>query len=287
MLRATTAACLLVFTALYGWAQSTPGESRPHSQPVDFYPRKLQRLITFPGIDNPKTTLHEALDRLGKESGLVFDVNERTFKFENVMDVLKTQIADPNPIPAMENVRADQVLDRILSRIPTPSGATWIVRKDRVEITTGQVQQAEIWEEFHQGPFYRLVHLAVKEQALADVLNDLASQADVNIVLDRRVSDRARIAITFRVTNAPLDTVLRLLTEMVDLEALAVNNVIFVTTKANAQALAAKVRAEKEQARVKKRLQEQLMNPVDEGDAQAISGLGPFRDNRRTILGGP
>src|SRR5262249_39782578 len=89
-----------------------------------------------------KTTFIEALDQMAARYNLVFDVNERAFKFENVMDVLKTQIADPNPIPRMET-SLGTVLKRILSRIPAPSGATYLIRRDVIEITPGQFATAE------------------------------------------------------------------------------------------------------------------------------------------------
>jgi hypothetical protein len=107
---------------------------------------ELQKLLSqpvkFPGLDDPKTTLSEALEALAKRYNLSFDINEKAFKFENVMDVAKTEIATPNPIPEMHTTLST-VLRKVLARIPVPSGATYIIRRDVIEVTTGTFAGAE------------------------------------------------------------------------------------------------------------------------------------------------
>jgi hypothetical protein len=95
----------------------------------------LSEPISFKGVDDPKTTLEEALDALGKTCNVTFDVNEKAFAFEQLKDVLKTEVAQPTPIPEMKATLAT-VLREILARVPVGSGATWVIRKDVIEITT-------------------------------------------------------------------------------------------------------------------------------------------------------
>jgi tetratricopeptide (TPR) repeat protein len=102
----------------------------------------LGRTVRFDGFDDPKTTLQEALDALATRYNLQFDVNEKAFKFEGLDDVLKKEIATPNPIPAM-NASIGTILRRILSRLTVQTGATFIIRRDTIEITTGQFATAE------------------------------------------------------------------------------------------------------------------------------------------------
>ncbi len=102
----------------------------------------LSKPVKFPGFDDPKTTLQEVLDALAKRYNLSFDINEKAFKFENIMDVNKTEIASPNPIPEMHTTLST-VLRRVLQRVPVPSGATYIIRRDVIEITTGTFAGAE------------------------------------------------------------------------------------------------------------------------------------------------
>ncbi len=55
--------------------------------------------VKYPGLDDPKTTLTKRSSRLAKRYNLSFDINEKAFKFENIMDVGKTEIADAQPDP--------------------------------------------------------------------------------------------------------------------------------------------------------------------------------------------
>jgi tetratricopeptide (TPR) repeat protein len=102
----------------------------------------LGRTQRFEGFDDPKTTLQEALDQLANRYNVQFDVNEKAFKFEQVDDVLKKEIATPTPIPPM-NASLGTILRRILGRITINSGATFIIRRDTIEITTGLFSTAE------------------------------------------------------------------------------------------------------------------------------------------------
>src|SRR4029077_6454536 len=73
---------------------------------------------------------------------VTFDINERAFKYEMLNDVAKTEIANPNPLPGVKSTFGT-VLKRILARVPVPSGATYLIRRDVIEITTGQFATAE------------------------------------------------------------------------------------------------------------------------------------------------
>jgi hypothetical protein len=96
---------------------------------------KLKQLIDYEGIDNPKTTLSEELEKLSKKYDLRFDIDERAFKYENVMEAGMTEIANPNPIPRRRASIA-VVIDTILHRSPVPSGACYQIREDHILITT-------------------------------------------------------------------------------------------------------------------------------------------------------
>jgi tetratricopeptide (TPR) repeat protein len=102
----------------------------------------LNKTIDWQGIDDPKTTLGEALEQLSKMNRVTFDINERAFKYEMLNDVNKTEIANPNPLPGVKSTLGT-VLKRILARVPVPSGATYLIRRDVIEITTGTFASAE------------------------------------------------------------------------------------------------------------------------------------------------
>jgi tetratricopeptide (TPR) repeat protein len=101
----------------------------------------LSRVTKYDGLDDPKFTLQDALDQLSAKYGVQFDVNEKAFKFEMVDDVLKKEIANP-AIPPM-TASLGTIIRKILSRIVVNSGATYIIRRDTVEITTGLFATSE------------------------------------------------------------------------------------------------------------------------------------------------
>jgi hypothetical protein len=107
---------------------------------------KLSEAVNFDGFDDPKTTLQDALDYLTERWDLTFDVLDQAFKAAGYADksVLSETIANP-PIPRMRGVSLATVLRKILSRIQTQPGkeATYIIRRDQIEITTADFAVAE------------------------------------------------------------------------------------------------------------------------------------------------
>jgi hypothetical protein len=97
---------------------------------------KLDQTVEFPGIKaDPKMKLQELLDHLARQYGLTFDINEAAFRAEMVEDVGNKPVAE-EPVPKMISVSLDTVLRKIMSRIPSQSGVTYVVRSDAIEITT-------------------------------------------------------------------------------------------------------------------------------------------------------
>jgi hypothetical protein len=236
----------------------------PAPNPPLSVPQKLAQRVKFDGIDDPKIPLAEALEKLTKLYDVNFDINEKAFKFDNIMEVEKSEIA-VTPIPAMKNVRLSTILRKILSRVPAPSGATYLVRSDRIEITTGTFQAPEIWGRYG-GPHLPLVNATLAKSPLEDAIKELAEQTEFNVILDNRAADKAKIPVSATLRNMPLDTALRLLADMADLRSVHLDNVLYVTTKENAAELEA--RLEKEKVPV---------NPVDDnsGDFSLRKGTGP------------
>jgi hypothetical protein len=230
---------LVVVLATAGGARAAQEQPERADELID----ALNRAVKFPGIEDPKATLIEALDQLARMYDLSFEVNERAFKFEMVPDVLKTEVELPNPIPPM-NATPAHVLRKVLARVPVPSDATFLVRKDTIEITTGLALRDEVWGANYRGPWLPLVYVRFERVPLQEALRELARQTDTNIVLDVDVGRRARVPVTARLRNAPLGVAVRLLADMADLRAVQVANVVYVTTPRKADRLQARVNAE-------------------------------------------
>jgi hypothetical protein len=106
---------------------------------------RLSDTVNFDGLDDPRTTLQDALEYLSDRFDLSFDVLEFAFKAQlGDRSVLNEPVAQ-TPIPKMRGVSLATVLRKILARIPTQPGreATYIIRRDQIEITTADFAVAE------------------------------------------------------------------------------------------------------------------------------------------------
>jgi hypothetical protein len=71
----------------------------------------------------------------------------------------------------------------------------------------------------------------------AATIKQLAADTGANVVLDPRLKDKANAAVTLKLDDVPLETAVRLLSEVADLGAIRMNNVLFVTTAERAEKL--------------------------------------------------
>src|SRR5262249_15192412 len=115
-------------------------------------------------------------------------------------------------------------------RVPAQSGATYLVRRDAIEITTTAAARAEVWGEGYDGPFLPLVNARIQKVPLDEALAQLSDQAQFNILIDKRVGDKASTAVGGRFRTLPLDTAVALLAEMAELKVVHRDNALFVTT---------------------------------------------------------
>ena len=71
----------------------------------------------------------------------------------------------------------------------------------------------------------------------------------VSVVLDRRVHGEPRLNATLN--NVPLDTAVRLLADMSDLDVVAMDSVLYVTNKPNAEKLQRELQARRQKIQEK------------------------------------
>src|SRR5262249_31335926 len=153
-------------------------------------------------------------DALSKSQDVTIHINDRAFREEEVMGVQHTPIADPSAIPELTGTLS-VMLTKILNKVPVPSGATFLIRDDAIEITTNKALRRE----FYRGrpgraPLPPLVHADITGVPLAVALRDLARTHGSNIVVDARAAKEAGTTVTAELTNVPLDTAVALLADM-------------------------------------------------------------------------
>jgi RNA polymerase sigma factor (sigma-70 family) len=205
----------------------------------------LRNPIRFNGADDSKMTLAEVLEQLAKQYHVAFDVNEKAFRLENKPDVLQTQVAT-TPIPAMTGSLAS-VLQRILARVDVSSGATYIIRKEVIEITTNQFLYAELRLPPEGNPADgspiaplgpQLIYEDLEEAALPAALRKVSEATGVTVVLDPKAYPKESTPkLTAKLMNVPVETAVRVLADMADLQVIRLDNVLYVTTAQKAARL--------------------------------------------------
>jgi hypothetical protein len=252
MSRGVACLALVVAAGVFAWASAPAPNAQMGGQPLA-PPQPLvdmpYKVVKYEGLDDPKATLLDALEQLGKVHRLTFDIDEAAFKAEKVMDVARTEIA-ATPIPRMERVQLRVVLDKLLQRVPVPSGATWLLRGDHIVITTRQAARREVFrgwaaaaggdgKEAPAKPFPVLVHANFRPTPLDVALDTIAERSDRNVVLDATVDPKkAATPITLRLRNTPVDTAVLLVAHQAGLQLVEMDNVLLVTTAEKAAAIA-------------------------------------------------
>lgn len=155
------------------------------------------------------------------------------------------------PIPKMSQVRLETVLKKILARVPSASGATYVLRRDGIEITTAEFKLAEFRTanaSLPPGldappppigmpmPELFLVQADFDKRPLDQAFKELANATDSTIVLDGRAADKAK-PVTAALINVPLDTAVEILANMSGLQVVSRDRVLYVTTRDNADAM--------------------------------------------------
>ncbi|MBI3409878.1 MAG: hypothetical protein HY040_16185 [Planctomycetes bacterium] len=191
-------------------------------------PIELNNIHNFIG-NNPMTlwdflvSVDKLLSEKGKE--LPIFINVARFKEENpdAPDIFETQIRLKVP-PRLKTVKLATLLRMALSQAPT-NNATYLIRRDHVEITTNEAAHPE-----------RLLAKAVRARfektPLNEALEELAGMTGATIVLDGRVGDSAKTLVSAAFNNSiTLYDAVRLLAEMADLRVEVENSIMFVTSK--------------------------------------------------------
>jgi RNA polymerase sigma factor (sigma-70 family) len=218
-------------------AEPEPAKAKNANRAKELIDR-LAKPIDFNGFDDPKMTLQDAMEHLADKFELTFDFDEVAFREAGYQD--KSVLQDPvatTPLPRMRGVKLETVLRKVLARIVTPvdKEATFIVRRDHIEITTRDKARSEAFRDFSRD--VPLVNVICEKRPLSEALDELAASSGVNLVIDPRVDDKSKTAISATLLSVPADTAIRVLADMADLQPAFLDNVIYVTSRENAKRL--------------------------------------------------
>src|SRR5262249_4326407 len=153
-----------------------------------------------------------------------------------VQEVLTFKIAESQPLPKARGTSLDQVVRKILSRIPTANEPTFLIHRRGIVLTTKKAASKLVLGDENQ-PLPPLVHRKFDKRPLEDALGEIAALTDVNVVVDESIGDKAKESVSARMLNTPVETAVRLLAARADLTSLRIDNTIYVTTRDKAAKL--------------------------------------------------
>jgi hypothetical protein len=210
---------------------------RPNTEPEKAKPTqairtKLAALVTLERGMDAGTPLRDALEFLSDRHDITIIVNTVAFGDQGIENVFEHHVQ----LPRIVGLRFSTILSMLAAQLK----GTFLVHNDHVELTTFPHVQAENWARRPRENGLALapmVDVEFDNRPLNDALRELADQSGINVVVDVRARQSAQTAITARLSHVPVDTAVRVLADMTDLKSLAIDNVIYVTSKPNAKVL--------------------------------------------------
>ena len=131
--------------------------------------------------------------------------------------------------PAVDVDLKDVKLKTALRTVLEPYGLTYAVVGDTLVVTTEQAAVARVMRQ--------RVNVEFDKVEFAQALKQLSKDTGANLLLDSRVEKEAQNAVSLELEDVPLETAVRLLSEMAGLKPVRVGNVLFITDKKNAAEL--------------------------------------------------
>jgi RNA polymerase sigma-70 factor (ECF subfamily) len=184
---------------------------------------KLDSPTTF-DID-PGTPLKEALGFIGERYRLTILINREAFQTDLNVDDIEGK---PINLPKLVDVKLRTILRVILDQVQGDYYTTedLLIVVPRTRSLLGEVSWQSIDVDFQQRP-------------LSEALKELSDRTGVTVVLDARHQEKAKLQVTADLKNVPFLTAVRVLADMADLRPVAMDNLIYVTSKENAKAIEA------------------------------------------------
>jgi hypothetical protein len=152
-------------------------------------------------------------------------------KFNVVIDritFINTWGFEPNSPQApvsvnLKNVKTRTALRSVLSQY----NLGYAIVGDTMIVTT---EEMAIQKQLRQR-----VSVDLDKTTAADAFKRLSKETGTNLLLDSRVAKESQTAVTLQLDDVPLDTAVKLISQMAGLKTVKIGNVLFITTKAMAE----------------------------------------------------
>jgi RNA polymerase sigma factor (sigma-70 family) len=182
------------------------------------------------------SSLKDVLDFLSEKFHVTFIVNAQAFERAGVGG--GRIVADtPVNLSKMRGVTLATALRYLLDQLQ----GTYLIRKDHIEITTGDWKAIEAFGSRALDDFQLampMINAVFRDVPLDLALANLAEQSGKNVVLDPQVEEKQKKSpISARLLNTPVDAAVLVAADMAGLRPVTIGNVFYVTTRDNAQRL--------------------------------------------------
>jgi len=203
---------ILVATANVAAAAPSASDKDRAAGPAEKVRQALNAPVNFKA---EKQSLTAAIEML-KEKG----------KVNLVLDTVSMQqlgwLPDHPPTPVDVDLK-DVKLKTALRTVLEPYGLSFAVVGDTVVVATEQMAARR--------QLQQRVSLTLDKVELAQAFKQLRADTGVSLVLDSRVEEEAKNAVSLELEDVTLETAVRLLSEMAGLKPVRIDDVLFVTKK--------------------------------------------------------
>jgi hypothetical protein len=191
-------------------APVAPDNKDKTASPAEKIKKQLDQNISLEITEQPLTL---ALNQIREQTKINFVIDKWTIQQMGL---------DPEQMPV--NVKLKDVKVRTALRsVLSPYNLGYAIIGDTVLISTDDMAM-------HRQMKQR-VSVELEKVDLAAALKQLSRETATNLMLDTRVGKEAKTEVSLQMEDVPLETAVRLVSEMAGLKPVKVGNVLFVTTK--------------------------------------------------------
>jgi hypothetical protein len=219
--RPFVAALALALAPALGWA-APAAPSAPDKDKAASPAEKIRQALNAPvTVKVEKQSLTAAIDVLKAKGKINFSID--TFSIQQL-----GWLPDQPPTPVDVDLK-DVKLKSALRTILDPYNLSYAVVGDTVVVTTEPMAVARQMKQ--------RVNVEFEKVEFATALKQLSRDTGANLLLDSRIEKEAKNAVSLELDDVPLETAVRLLSEMAGLKPVRIGNVLFITEKKNAAEL--------------------------------------------------
>lgn len=204
---------LLTFAPLSAAPVGTP--VKKESSPAEKLRKELDQVISIEIVDQP---LNLALNQLREHTKLNFALDLQTLAQMGI-----------NPEMPINGKFKEAKVRTVLRTVLGGLNLSFAIVGEVVLISSDEMT---MYRQMQQR-----VSVDLDKVEFAQALRQLSRETATNLILDSRVAKDANHPVTLQAEDVPLETVVRLMSEMVGLKPVRVGNVLFVCSKVHAQEL--------------------------------------------------